>query len=970
MNSMKNTRRKYRINKKWIIGNVFVATLGVAAISQIKSDTAMAASWNFDLINKTLSAENLAFIQAKRDTKTALLQQVTQAQTSLNRDTNLSIHQKQRYMTEIDNCSKEFTKIIDDKSTTSSLNELKDTLGDKFTKIIKRADQENKTINEMHRKEVLARFTDLEKEGQKIVTKLNSTDFNHQAVLSNYLTKMKDYKTIISVSLINSLIDSEYEKAKEEVESFKSQVTTINKQAQNPQLSKEKLLEIQKDDIKISISAQIEKLSAIANNEKVDISKLEKLSDKQKQDYKADIDTKLQAGLAQIKKAATKEKVAEEFNMAKALIEEVGGNAKHENLKLKDAARSKAENPEIDKKNEIKTDTPQKQSERKTKTLEEAKKELTEKLEDINTKTLAEIKQLSLSESDHKDFEAECATSKNQYEEIIKSMDEAINAAGIENSFTRDYNEMTERAKGKVIKSESNKDIQGDQPAPSVPTPQVTPEEGMKDQPKVETPKESAPKAEMPQAEDSTEGKQIASINLKDSTKSVDISKSEAQTIELEVKDAEGKDVADPGKLTFHVVGKFYDLGNSRLKIEQDKTKLSVTVLDNSIFPGEYTLKLYSEQAKKEFSVILGLKGTLPADGNYRRRGELSALATREKSDIDKLEKLAENKKKEFKDQIDQKLAEGVKALAVAQKDKVDEEFNKAKTAIEEVAGNAKKENLDLKNQVKPEAKKPETGKKEEPKADTPQKQPESGMKEEPKVDVPTETEKEKVPAPNMPAPSTPKVETPKENTPKAEMPKVEKPQVPSTPQTPTPSVPMPEAKPKVETPKNSLPSQNTTQNRNNVHSGETLWSGVVYVPVINGNRTWKVALLDQNGKYTGKYISTDSNWRVFAKKMINGKLYYRLGTQNQWIPAEYVGVKTMEAETPVNGEVYLPVINHNHNWKVALWTQDGKLAGKYLQTNSSWKVYAQKMINGKLHYRLGTQQQWVSAEHTMFYRK
>jgi hypothetical protein len=54
---------------------------------------------------------------------------------------------------------------------------------------------------------------------------------------------------------------------------------------------------------------------------------------------------------------------------------------------------------------------------------------------------------------------------------------------------------------------------------------------------------------------------------------------------------------------------------------------------------------------------------------------------------------------------------------------------------------------------------------------------------------------------------------------------------------------------------------------------------------------TWKIALFNSQGKVTG-YLRTNSNWKVFASKKINGRLMYRLGNDNQWIPAEYIQVR------------------------------------------------------------------------------
>lgn len=72
---------------------------------------------------------------------------------------------------------------------------------------------------------------------------------------------------------------------------------------------------------------------------------------------------------------------------------------------------------------------------------------------------------------------------------------------------------------------------------------------------------------------------------------------------------------------------------------------------------------------------------------------------------------------------------------------------------------------------------------------------------------------------------------------------------------------------------------------------------GVIHVPVINNNANWKVALRDGNGNLTGNFITTNSNWVVIKTKIINNQTFYCLGTDNQWIPAEYTGKVSIHEE-------------------------------------------------------------------------
>lgn len=140
----------------------------------------------------------------------------------------------------------------------------------------------------------------------------------------------------------------------------------------------------------------------------------------------------------------------------------------------------------------------------------------------------------------------------------------------------------------------------------------------------------------------------------------------------------------------------------------------------------------------------------------------------------------------------------------------------------------------------------------------------------------------------------------------------------------------------------------------------ETPVTDTGYVARLFNNPNYKVALWSSNGQLAG-YLPTNSNWKVFAKKIINGQLMYRLGNQNQWIAAKYIALGQSEQTLKAIG--YIPVLHNNPNYKVAMLNSEGKFTG-YLPTNSNWKIFAQKKINGQLMYRLGNQSQWVPAKY------
>ena len=83
--------------------------------------------------------------------------------------------------------------------------------------------------------------------------------------------------------------------------------------------------------------------------------------------------------------------------------------------------------------------------------------------------------------------------------------------------------------------------------------------------------------------------------------------------------------------------------------------------------------------------------------------------------------------------------------------------------------------------------------------------------------------------------------------------------------------------------------SKSSKINTKNASSAHKSVPKVVYAPIINGNRNWKIALRDSTGHLTGKYIPTDSRWKVFDAKTIKGEKYYKLGNNQQWVPAKYV---------------------------------------------------------------------------------
>lgn len=141
-------------------------------------------------------------------------------------------------------------------------------------------------------------------------------------------------------------------------------------------------------------------------------------------------------------------------------------------------------------------------------------------------------------------------------------------------------------------------------------------------------------------------------------------------------------------------------------------------------------------------------------------------------------------------------------------------------------------------------------------------------------------------------------------------------------------------------------------------------FTGTLYVPVVGKDVNCKVRLLDDAGKYTNDYVVTDTTVKALASKVVNGVTFYKVA-ENRWIPAKFAEVLS-DKEVAFKGVVKTFVKGHA-NYAVAMLDADGKYTGKFLKQGSSFKVFAKKVINGHLCYRLGTQAQWVPARFLVF---
>ena len=62
-------------------------------------------------------------------------------------------------------------------------------------------------------------------------------------------------------------------------------------------------------------------------------------------------------------------------------------------------------------------------------------------------------------------------------------------------------------------------------------------------------------------------------------------------------------------------------------------------------------------------------------------------------------------------------------------------------------------------------------------------------------------------------------------------------------------------------------------------------------VPILYGNPNYKIRLLDSKGHYQ-KYINTNTSWKIWDEKTIRGMKCYKIGNDQQWVPAKYTTIQ------------------------------------------------------------------------------
>ncbi|MCZ3729507.1 hypothetical protein [Lactobacillus jensenii] len=124
------------------------------------------------------------------------------------------------------------------------------------------------------------------------------------------------------------------------------------------------------------------------------------------------------------------------------------------------------------------------------------------------------------------------------------------------------------------------------------------------------------------------------------------------------------------------------------------------------------------------------------------------------------------------------------------------------------------------------------------------------------------------------------------------------------------------------------------------------------------------VNLLDNNGHFQDKYVYNNSAFKVWEKATINDQTMYRIGTQKQWIPAQYTN---WDDGSSRKQNVNAVTIKYVPGYGINLWKTPAskEWTGRRLPHNSSWKVFGTAVgDDGYVWYNLGGDQ-WIPSRYT-----
>lgn len=137
-----------------------------------------------------------------------------------------------------------------------------------------------------------------------------------------------------------------------------------------------------------------------------------------------------------------------------------------------------------------------------------------------------------------------------------------------------------------------------------------------------------------------------------------------------------------------------------------------------------------------------------------------------------------------------------------------------------------------------------------------------------------------------------------------------------------------------------------------------------VNYPAEYGVNIWSIA--GNTVSFTGNRQAGQSSVATFDTKTVNGVEYTRIesATSNKWIQSQYLGNhsnKPANNETKLNG---VGRVSYNGKGSVRLLNANGHYVDQYVKKGASFKVWAEKTVNGQHLYRIGSQSQWIPAKY------
>lgn len=169
-----------------------------------------------------------------------------------------------------------------------------------------------------------------------------------------------------------------------------------------------------------------------------------------------------------------------------------------------------------------------------------------------------------------------------------------------------------------------------------------------------------------------------------------------------------------------------------------------------------------------------------------------------------------------------------------------------------------------------------------------------------------------------------------------------------------------------------------------------------------------KVRLLNSQGQFQNQYLAPNTQWKTFAKGIIRQQTMYKLGSDAQWIPAQYTNLSQAlpqnggqnNANNNQNGnQANNQNTNQNNNQNnqntnqnnkqgaqpisqrqrvsglvqvfgpstgTRLYQANGAEANQVVRNHSVWKAFEKAMIGDQLMYRIGSNTQWLPARYTL----